>query len=371
MKMMETQNSEKTFSGFDKTIEKIDSNRKNDVNCLPIGLKRFEPYFQGILQACYYLITASSGIGKSKFSKAFFIDRPYEFYKNNQHLNLKLKIFYFSLEESREKFFLSLISTLLYKKYKISKSIRDLKSIGEGNKIDDDLFNKIKELKPEIDKLEDIVEVIDNIRNPYGIYKHVKEYMDLNGEIKIGKRIVEGKEREIKVYEPKNPNTYVIIITDHLSLLQPEKGSSLFDSMLKYSSEYCLHLRDFYKCTVVNVQQQTAAKEAVEYNFKGNSIEAKLEPSLDSLADCKLTQRDCDVAFGLFAPERYEIKNHRGYDITILQDTYRQLAKLKDRDGEANVRIGLHFKGEVNYFEELPKAEEFLNNPYLYENYKN
>ena len=141
---------------------------------------------------------------------------------------------------------------------------------------------------------------------------------------------------------------------------------NLHQAMSKFSNDYCLTMRDFYKCSVVNIQQQEAAKEKQEY-YKGQSIESKLEPSLDGLGDNKLTQRDANEVLGLFAPDRYEIKFHRGYNILRMQDNYRALIILKSRDGEANARIGLYFNGKINQFEELPSKEEFERDNTLYD----
>lgn len=73
---------------------------------------------------------------------------------------------------------------------------------------------------------------------------------------------------------------------------------------------------------------------------------------------------------GLFSPARYKIAKYRRYDITKLNDRYRSLIFLKDRHyGLANTYVDLFFNGASNYFEELPPAEEFINNPELYNKY--
>jgi hypothetical protein len=107
----------------------------------------------------------------------------------------------------------------------------------------------------------------------------------------------------------------------------------------------------------INIQQQEASKEKLEY-YQGQSIDEKLEPSLDGLANNKETQRECNLILGVFAPERYNIGRHRGYDIKKLGNKYRSLKILKDRDnGLVNYYIGMFFNGAANYFEELPTAD--------------
>jgi hypothetical protein len=102
-----------------------------------------------------------------------------------------------------------------------------------------------------------------------------------------------------------------------------------WQTISKYSNKYCLHFRDKFGFTVVNIQQQASDKEQVEYNYKGVSIEEKLEPSLDGLGDNKTTQRDANIIFGLFAPNRYNISRHNGYETSFFKDKYRSLSILK------------------------------------------
>ena len=89
---------------------------------------------------------------------------------------------------------------------------------------------------------------------------------------------------------------------------------------------------------MLNVQQQAGDQEKQQYTNRGASIEAKVEPTLAGLGDCKLTARDADVVFGLFAPDRYEISNHRHYNVEKLEDHYRSLSVLKHRDGISNIK---------------------------------
>ena len=51
---------------------------------------------------------------------------------------------------------------------------------------------------------------------------------------------------------------------------------------------------------------------------------------------------------------------------TKLKDRFRSVGVLKNRDGPSDVRVGLQFVGEVGYFQEIPKADRFKENPALY-----
>ena len=166
--------------------------------------------------------------------------------------------------------------------------------------------------------------------------------------------------------KPNNPNEYVGVIVDHFSLLSPEAGSeTLHKAMTKMSAEYGRkQITKHYNYFFVNVQQQAAESEKQQYTNVGQSIESKLEPSLSDLGDNKLTQRDAHIVFGLFAPDRFEIKNHLGYKIDVLKDNYRSLSILKNREGRSNLKLGIYFDGKVNYFKEMPILKDVTDEIY-------
>lgn len=352
---------------FDETFNSINESAENHdkglVNNIPFSnFNKLAKHVPGIVKGLYYLVTASSGVGKTQLTKKLFVLEPYEYVKKHPEKNLKLKILYFALEESKEEFMLGLISNRLHTEYNVDVSVIDLQSFTK--RLPTRVIELIKECREYFSDFEKYVEVIDSIYNPTGIYKYVREYSNKNGthhyrEIEIGGKPTKIYDR----YEPNNPNEFVIVITDHVSLLQEEKDSvtdrmmSKHQTMSKWSADYCRkQISKHFKYTVVNVQQQEAAKEKQEF-YRGSSIESKLEPSLDGLADNKLLQRDALVVLGLFAPDRYEIKKHFKYDITALKDNYRSIKILKNRLGRPNLKCGLFFDGKTNDFFELPDAE--------------
>jgi hypothetical protein len=73
---------------------------------------------------------------------------------------------------------------------------------------------------------------------------------------------------------------------------------------------------------------------------------------------------------GLFAPARYKIKSHNSYDITKLNDNYRELSIILNRKGISNATVDLYFNGACNFFRELEDPLEFSKNPALYAQYQ-
>lgn len=359
--------------------EQVDNGK---LNCIPFyeAYPRLSNYLPGIIKGVYYIISASSGIGKTQLAKHMFVLTPYRFIKNNPGCNMKLKILYFALEESKEEFIDSLMVAHLYEKYGIVIDTLHLRSMFKQS-VSSDILDKLKECEEYFKDLFDCIEVVDSVANPTGLYKYCRDYSEKHGKhIYTTKEFTEkdafGNEKKTneKVYshyEPNDPDEYVIVISDHISLLSEESGMNKHQTIGKWSVDYCRkQITKHWKYIVVNIQQQSADSEKQQFTMSGKSIESKLEPSLEGLATNKETQRDALVVLGLFAPDRYGIEVHNGYNVKILKDNYRQLSVLKNRIGRSNLKIPLYFKGESNHFEELPPVEEFIKNPLLYNEYR-
>lgn len=281
----------------------------------------------------------------------------------DNNLNIRLKIYYFSLEMTKEEKMLSAFANILYIKEGIRLSPTDLKSTKADNILPENILRIIEKYKPYFEKIEEIVEFIDDIRNPYGIYSVVRDYAVNNG--KIHTRQIETKPGEYitveDYYEPNDPEEYVMVIIDHVGLISPEKNydtglpMSLHESIGKLSSDYLIKLRNRFNYIPVVIQQQASSQESIE-NKKAN----KLKPTLDGLGDNKKTQRDANVILGLFSPFRHKIREYLNYDIHAFRDNIRFLEILGGREGGAGTICPLYFDGAVNYFKELPLPQEEL-----------
>lgn len=364
------------MSIFKKVRDDIQKARHNDYNVIPSFFRRFSAWFPGIMRGLYTIITANSGVGKSIFFRKIYIYDAIKFIEENPDQKIKYHMMLFLLEESKEAFIYKGISKQLWERFGISLSSRDLKSyfnnkgLGKTSKVTDEIMAYIDQIEPYFDKIEEYVELIDHIRNPTGMWMHIRKYAASHGKFYWRETDKDGKEINRKLipdifkegvrwnyYEPDDPEAYVLIGVDHLSLSQLESGLTQHATMGRLSSEYLIRARNQLGYSPVVVQQQASDKEKIEVNFKGETNEAKLEPSLDGLANNKETQRDADVVYGIFGPSRYGIKEHQGFDITQLGNSYRWFTCLKDRDGEPNVGIALYFNGKVGEFQELPNID--------------
>ena len=336
------------------------------VNCIPWGLSRFEENsgIPGIEQGKYYLITANAKVGKSQIADHLFIFNALEQAKK---ANITLKIFYFSLEMAAEVKMAQAMSNYLYTKYNIRIAPVDLRSTRKQNVLSQEVLDILKKEEEYFKELTKAVTYIDDIRHPTGIFKFMEKYALDNG-IQHKKKVEWKNSRTGEVtstvvddyYEANNPDEYVIVIIDHISLISTEKEEgrdlSLHQSITKLSSRYLVSLRNKFNYIPVVIQQQALAQESNE-----NLKYGKLKPTADGLGDNKLTSRDVDVMFGLFSPYRHKMRMYPeqdGYDIGKFKDRIRFLEVIVSRSGGGGTIIPLYFDGAVNYFEELPRLSD-------------
>lgn len=345
------------------------------VNSLPVPFPRLANKFPGWERGMYVIITANSGIGKTKLAKYLMITSLMRFQELNPGTEIHVR--WYALEEPSTEFALSFVSIMLAVEHAIFMSPAQLKSLGNTT-IDDATLKIVDSVTDRLNKFMENVTVLDHILNPYGIWKDVREFAETRGKFYYQKDADSPKteveaSKGFNIYEPNNPKEFVFIATDHIGLLHREKShNSDYEAIGKFSKDYCLNnMVKRLNYTVCNVQQQVGDQEKMQFTYKGAAVEAKVEPSLDGLANNKETQRDADMVIGIFAPTRYEISHYHGYKVNPhhggLGNAYRCIKFLKDRRyGLSDSRVHLFFDGAINYFEELPEANKMDEKSYAF-----
>lgn len=358
----------------DRVITNLEERRekllKGEINSIPTSFPRFSEDFAGVEQGKYYLITSKTKGSKTQFSsKVFIYDTLLYAYYNPTKVTVK--ILYYPLEETPENVMERFMSYLVYtlSKGKIRISPKDLRSTNNQKPLPKEVLDLLK--SEEYNNILDFFEsniIFSTSTNPTGLWKECKDYAEKHGtthkkKITIIDEFI-GKPKIVEAfdyYEQENPKEYRIIFFDHMSLVSTEKGMNLRETMSKLS-EYFVLLRNRYKYTIVNIQQQAFFENTDAFKLD------KLRPTTTNLADNKATSRDCNMCIGIYSPYAYEVPVHKGYDITKLKDHVRFIEILVNRDGQSNGVIALYFDGAVCYFKEmpLPSDKESLNAIYHY-----
>lgn len=364
---------------YDDVLVELSSNKERrksgDVVAIPWSLPRLSSVLPGIEQGRYNLISASPKAGKSQLTDFLYVFQPIEWILSNPGSSITLKIFYFSLEVSKGTKIKAAICYKLFTDYGIVISPQKLASIFSGYILDDKIESIINSdsFKSWFKSFERIVMYYDTIRSPNSIFHLVKSYAEhpSNGSYTyktIDWRNDDGTYTPTQVkdkYIPVRPNEYVIVIVDHIGLLQTAPGETLHQTILKYSSEFCLVMRDKWKYIPVIVQQQSADSSRAQFNYRGDTIIDKIRPDSEGLADNKYTARDVDLMVSLFYPKRYNINKYEGIDLDRLGDSHREFMINLNRNGVSNASIQLFFLGSSSYFTEFPRElTEFDYNKY-------
>lgn len=329
------------------------------INSIPSPFNRFSSEFIGIEQGKYVVITSTTKGGKTQFTSFTFLYTPLLYAYNNPD-KLRVKFFYYSLEETPEdvtkRFMSFLLNKLSHGKTRISPT--DLQSSHNSSPLSQEVLDTLSsgEYAEILKFFEEHVEFSPS-RNPTGVYNEVRKYMEEHGTVHTKKKKVKGDLGEaieidaFDYYEPDDPDEYVFIIFDHLSLVQSEKGMTLKQTADKLS-EYFVILRNRYKVSPILIQQQAFDGESLDA-FKAN----KLRPTAQGLADSKYTARDCNLLLGLFSPFKHELPEYKRYDITIFRDNIRFLEVVLNRGGSVGGLVALFFDGATCDFIELPTSD--------------
>jgi hypothetical protein len=301
--------------------------------------------------------------------------QPIEWLLKHPETRITLKIFYFSLEVSKSIKIKAAICYKLYTDHGIVISPQKLASIFGGYILDDKIESIInsESFKAWFKSFESMVMYWDTIRSPNSIFHLVKSYAEYPGNGSYTMKTISWQNddgtytpREVRdKYIPIRPNEYVIVVVDHIGLLQTAPGESLHEAINKYSNEYCLVMRDKWKYIPVIVQQQSADSSRAQFNYRGDTIIDKIRPDSEGLADSKYTSRDVDLMISLFYPKRYNIEKYEDIDLTRIGDSHREFMINLNRNGISNASIQLFFLGSSSYFEEFPRGiNEFDYNRY-------
>lgn len=323
---------------------------------IPMGFDRLNRYI-GIRKSMYYLVGGLTGSGKTSFIDDAFILNPVDWAlsQEGRASGIKVKVWYRSMERSRTYKLAKWTSRKIFLDHGVIISVNKL--LGWTDKMNKDEHDLFLSYEDYMNKLSEIVTIIDGPENPVGIAKDLKKYALERGEI------VQQDEYN-KIYIPNDPNEITLVVIDHIGLLKTTRDQSTKKEAIDKMSDELRYARDFYGYSPVVVSQFNRSISNPTRIKSGD-----VEPQLEDFADSSSTQNDSDVCMALFDPMRYNVSDPSGYDLNKLRDEYggkyfRSLRVIKNSYGEDDIRIGLAFLGQIGMFKELPRRKNITDLDY-------
>ena len=235
---------------FDDVLANIERGQLGLNKGLPMGFNRLVKYVPGIQQGTYYLVGGETGSGKTAFTDDAFLYNPYDWYKSQTNPEIKLKIFYWSLEIDKTIKMTKGICRKLYTDYGMVTDINYVLSRGK-NRVSAEVYEAVTSLRDHFTEMEDVLTIIDGSAHPTAVNKFMMAYAETNGDI-IYKKVYNGKEK-VKIFDkyvPYRPHEYTIIVIDHISLMKRERGFNVKDNIDKMSDSGWANEKEFNKMSL-------------------------------------------------------------------------------------------------------------------------
>lgn len=301
--------------------------------------------------------------GKTSFTDNTYVLGPYEWYKKNKgNTDVELEIIYRSMERPKSHKLGKWACLKLFTDYNMMFDVPTLYGWGtRKNRVQGEVYEKVKEVLDYFNEMEDIVKVIDGAENPTGVYNHLAQTAEQNG------KIVQVSQYE-KKYIPKNNKKITLVVVDHIGKLKKERGFGKKETIDKMSEQLGA-ARDFFGFSPVVVSQFNRSLSDSQ-----RARNKELTPDPDDFKDTSNIYEDADVALALFNPYKFKVFDHMGYEIPRFvsdkgYNRFRSVTTLKNSYGIDDFRIGYRFVGEVGLFQELVSADKMT--PDFYEKSRN
>jgi hypothetical protein len=174
---------------------------------------------------------------------------------------------------------------------------------------------------------DDVLIAHQGSKNPSGISLYLEAFARKYGEIHEKDKTDKSIDNilETRTYTPNHPNHIVLVITDHIGILAPEKvNDGKAKTVIDKFSRCMREARDLYGFSPVIVQQMNRNIADVHRHKLGD-----IAPKLSDIADSSTSAHDSDVIMCLLDPYRHIVRDNNGkygrddgYDLDRLRDKY-------------------------------------------------
>lgn len=312
------------------------------------GLTSANKYLHGTHRGRYYLVGADSGVGKTTFSDFAYI---FSLWLSCRKRNVKLKVFYFSLEISRNQKIARWVCQWVKRMYNLDFSVDYVLGYIEGKPMTSDHYKMVMRGYGLVEEMLVDIELIDYSLSPTAMLNVVLEYYEKNGIINRDAPKEGQKRGAIKSYVANDPSVVVEVITDHIALIPPEFGATSTKEIMDRWSMYGVQLRNIFNTLIINIQQFSTS---LQHAGREKKTPVQLTPQRLDFGDSTYTFRDADIVFGLVKPVQANLESFFGYDLRQLKVYLLALYLLKNRYGAADRMIPLFTNPVAGTFLDMP-----------------
>jgi hypothetical protein len=217
------------------------------------------------------------------------------------------------------------------------------------------LFGEYNEKGEKVSK--GLIKFLEIKDNPTGVRNYLLEYARENGEFLYKQTVKDGQTFTRMIgYKPNNPKKYVIIITDHLRKLLPERGFKTKETVDKFS-EYAVEFRNTCNFTFVHIIHLNRALSDIG---RRQFDDDRLFPQSDDIKETGNLSEDSNYIFTMFNPndDKFNLSKHFGKPIrradkSLLYPFMRTIHLVESRHCVCPQHFRVNMYGDVKKFEPL------------------
>lgn len=217
------------------------------------------------------------------------------------------------------------------------------------------LFGEYNEKGEKVSK--GLIKFLEIKDNPTGVRNYLLEYAKENGEFLYKHTTKDGQTFTRMIgYKPHNPKKYVIIITDHLRKLLPERGFKMKETVDKFS-EYAVEFRNTCNFTFVHIIHLNRALSDIG---RRQFDDDRLFPQSDDIKETGNLSEDSNYIFTMFNPndDKFNLTKHFGKTIrrpdkSLLYPFMRTIHLVESRHCVCPQHFRVNMYGDVKKFEPL------------------
>lgn len=207
------------ISGLEEFFQLVKEGREGHNIGLSTGSPKLDLYTDGVLPGTSYLIGGSSGSGKSTWTLWTYIYQPLIHYLKGNSPERDPRWLLFSLEMTRSQVYAKLVSMYIFDNYGVELKFKQIFSRGKDCVLSDEEYELLI-------KCSDFIKILDERLSFYeGSLTEAIYLKEVNEELLKWGKFEDGK------YIPNNPNMFLGIIIDHMTLVKASGGRSKKDEI--------------------------------------------------------------------------------------------------------------------------------------------